>query len=152
MFQELAKHGIDETDQKILTLLTRDRKMSHQKIADEIGISRQAIDRRIAKGAFQVVLNRMDEKTEEILARGQRKAALKLIKLLDSDNQKISLEAAKILTNPLLVKKIELANTVTHEIIHRSRIGAEGQLIQEVIEIDAEETTEEDLPKSDFKV
>jgi DNA-binding Lrp family transcriptional regulator len=136
---DTSLHGaIDEIDKKLMMHLTNFPEASLAELARAVGMTKSGVRKRMLRPIFKKFLVQLRERTEDVIVRGQRAAALKLIKLCSSANERIALEAAKVLLNPLL-NKSTTEHKFSKELIFRSQIGSQGQLQQEVIDIQAGE-------------
>lgn len=130
-------YALDDVDKKLLQFTAKYPDATDAELMRLTGLSRHILQKRMARPAYRVMLKRMHETTEDIIIRGQRTAAQRLVELCRSSNEKLALEAARILLNPML-NKHTTETKFSKELIFRSQIGKEGQMMQEVVQIEDE--------------
>lgn len=127
-------YELDDTDQKLMQFMAKYPDAAVSEMMRLTGLTRHILEKRMERPAFVSMMRRVKESIEDIIIRGQRAAAIQLVKLVNSKNEKIALEAARILLNPML-NKHTTETKFSKEVIFRSQIGREGQMMQEVIEV-----------------
>lgn len=125
---------IDARDRAILQLLVDHPESTNNEIGKAIGVSAPAISKRRNKPAFKKAYADLLSTTDELMARAQKMSARRLLTMIKDPDKKIALEAMKLALGPLLNKH---SVDITKEIIFQTRIGTQGQLMQEVIEVDS---------------
>lgn len=125
---------LNGVDKQILQIIVDHPRLSNTAIGKMIGISESAIQRRRNKPAFLKAYSDLMATTDDLLKRAQKVAARRLIALIKDPDKKIALEATKMALSPLNNKH---SLDVKEEIIFQTRIGSQGQLMQEVIEVDS---------------
>jgi hypothetical protein len=130
--------AIDEKDKALMKYLSEYPDASLADLGRVIGMTASGVRKRMMRPVFQKFLRQLREGTEDIILRGQRAAAMTLLRLTRSSNEKTALEASRILLTPLLAKTTT-ENKTTKELIFRAQIGTQGQLLQEVIDVALQE-------------
>jgi len=125
---------IDARDRRILQLLVDHPEMTSREIGNQIGVSQPAISKRRNKPAFKKAYADLMSTTDELMARAQRMSARRLLTMIKDPDKKIALEAMKLALGPLSNKH---PVDIKEEIVFQTRIGSQGQLMQEVIVIDS---------------
>lgn len=127
---------LDDVDKKMLKIIYEHPQLTQVEIAKLLGVSRSTVQNRYAKLSFQKAIADMHASTFDILKKAQRAAMQTLMRLATQrDDNKIALDAAKWLTQPMLAKAEINVNEVK-EIIYSTRIAEGGILIKdkEIIE------------------
>ena len=125
---------IDARDRGILQLLVDHPTMTSNEIGKALGISQPAISKRRNKPAFKKAYADLMSTTDELMARAQKMSARRLLTMIKDPDKKIALEAMKLALGPLSNKHDV---NIKEEIIFQTRIGTQGQLMQEVIDVDS---------------
>ena len=125
---------LNGTDKQILQIIVDHPTLSNKAIGKMLGFSENTIQRRRKKPAFMKAYADLMATTDDLLKRAQKIAARRLIALIKDPDKKVALEATKLALSPLNNKHTV---DVKEEIIFQTRIGSQGQLMQEVIEVDS---------------
>jgi len=133
----LSDWELDEVDRKMLQIMTNFPEAQVKQICKFSGITYGQYRKRIARPAFTRVLKQFAEETKDILLKGQRIAAQKLVELVSSNNPQVALRAIELLLNPILNPLGPTGASGAEEIIYQARIGPQGQLMQQVINVAA---------------
>lgn len=128
---------IDKIDQDMLQFITEFPDADIDQISEHVKLSKSEVLKRSKRPIFIRYLNQITETLEETIQRAHKSAAKRLMTLTKSSNDRIALDACKTLLTPLLSKP-SLGGKKLAEVIHRSYIGEQGQLIQDIIEIEAQ--------------
>ena len=123
---------IDARDRRILQLLVDHPEMTNNELGKAIGIGTLSISRRRNKPAFKKAYADLMSTTDELMARAQKMAARRLLTMIKDPDKKIAMEAIKLALGPLTNKH---QVDIKEEIVFQTRIGTQGQLMQEVIEV-----------------
>lgn len=123
---------IDARDRMILQILVDHPDSTNNEIGKAIGVSNAAISKRRNKPAFKKAYADLMSTTDDLMARAQKMSARRLLTLIKDADKKIALEAMKLALSPLMNKH---QVDIHKEIIFQTRIGTQGQLMQEVIEV-----------------
>ena len=129
----LSKLEIDDVDRKILQLLTEHPGISVKDIAEAVGRGVNNIYDRMKRPGFVRAQKELQATTDELLLRAQKIAARRLINLIKDSDSKIAIDAIKIALAPHTNKRQVDQKT---EIVFKTRIGSQGQLLQEQEVID----------------
>lgn len=132
-----SAYEVDKIDREMLQFITEFPDVSIEQIAKHVEISNSEVKHRTERPIFIRYLSQINESVEDIMERAQRAAAKKLMALTKSGNERIALDASRLILMPILSKN-QIGNKKLAEVIHRSYIGEQGQLIQDIIEIEAE--------------
>ena len=137
---------IDEKDRRILQILVDHPDMSNQAMS-KLGISMSpaTIGRRRAKPAFIKAYKDLMSTTDDLMKRAAKMAARRLLTMIKDPDKKIALEAMKMALSAQMNKHTV---DIKEEIIFQTRIGTQGQLMQEVIEVDNKHISDT-LPKAE---
>ena len=137
---------IDEKDRRILQILVDHPDMSNQAMSKlGINMSPATIGRRKAKPAFIKAYKDLMSTTDDLMKRAAKMSARRLLTLIKDPDKKIALEAMEMaLASQMNKHTLETKS----EIIFQTRIGTQGQLMQEVIEVDSKRKSDT-LPKAE---
>lgn len=123
---------LDVVDKQILKLKSLDPRLDTRTIAKRVGMHHASIAARLKKPALQLALDKLNHTTADIMVENARKAAMRLSRLLDSQNEKTVIEAAKLCLAPMLNNH---THTVTAEsTTYRTTVQPDSTLLQQVIE------------------
>ena len=126
---------IDEKDRRILQILVDHPDMTNQAMSKlGINMSPATIGRRKAKPAFIKAYKDLMSTTDDLMKRAAKMSARRLLQMIKDPDKKIALEAMKMALSPLMNKH---SVEIKEEIVFQTRIGTQGQLMQEVIEVDS---------------
>ncbi len=132
---------IDDIDKSILKFMVDHPSMTIKAIAEQLSVSVNTVSRRMKKPGFIKARKDILATTEDLMVRAQKLAARRLLSLINHHEPKIALEAMKLALGPLNNRKqIETKS----EVIFQTRIGSQGQLMQEVVEV----SENKDKPKA----
>lgn len=97
------RFSLDDIDNRILSLILEFPKITDSQIGKEVSLCRQQVNKRKNKPAFQKRLSeRLSECQEQvinILLKAKTKAALKLTKHIDSQDDRVSIRACEDILN-----------------------------------------------------
>lgn len=125
---------IDEKDRRMLQVLVDHPDISNISMSKLVGMSPTTISRRKSKPAFVKAYRDLMATTDDLMKRAQKMAARRLLQFIKDPDKKIALEAMKMALSPLMNKH---SLEIKEEVIFQTRIGTQGQLMQEVIEVDS---------------
>jgi len=132
---------IDPRDRRILQILVDHPDITSREIGNVIGISQAAVSKRRNKPAFKKAYADLMSTTDELMKRAQKMSARRLLTMIKDPDKKIALEAMKLALGPLANKH---QVDIKEEIVFQTRIGTQGQLMQEVKVIEADSTHKSD--------
>lgn len=132
----LNKFNIDEVDKILLAHLANYPGATLKELGELINYTEGGVQKRMKRPAFQKAMERLNEKTMDILARVQRRATQRLMELVNDNDPRIALDAVRMALTPMLNKGTLEISTVK-EIIHQVKFGPHGELIKDIVEIKA---------------
>lgn len=138
-----ALYSIDTFDNKLIDFITKHPETTEKQRAEYMNCSQKRVRNAIQKPGFQRAMREIAASTMDILEEGQRLAALKVQELIGSYKEEISLQACKLVLQPLFVKKEQIELTNVKQVIHEVRFGKAGDVIssrEDILEI--EDTTQ----------
>ena len=131
------KYKIDDVDKRIIQHLLEYPDTTQKDLANQFGYSVSGIINRIKRPAFVNAMKDMHLKTMDIYLSAQTLAARRLMKLIQSSDEQVALKACNLALHPL-VNQATLNVNASVEKIYRVRFGEQGQMFQEVLDIEAE--------------
>jgi hypothetical protein len=122
---------LDDTDRIILQYILEYPGIKMAKIARILGTRENFIRHRVKKPAFRFALQKIQSTTEDLMVTAAKKAAIKLMELIEHPNPMISLGAVKI----ALARFVNKTQEPTEEEIikYKTTIESDGSLLQNVI-------------------
>lgn len=139
---------LDIIDKEILKMKSLDPLLTTRQIAIKLGVHQATIAYRLKKPRFRQVWDSIMETTTQAMERNARRAARRLMELIDHKNPRIALDAIKLALSPWINQyshQVSIAPTVTYQ----TTVEADGTLLQQVIEAETtdllESKTEENL-------
>jgi hypothetical protein len=121
---------LDNVDRMILQLLLEYPGIKMNRIAKMLGTRENFIRNRAKKPAFKFALQKLQSSTEDLMLTAAKKAAIKLIELIDHPNPLICLGAVKI----ALARFLKSQEPTDEEAIeYKTTIESDGSLLQNVI-------------------
>jgi hypothetical protein len=124
---------LDPTDRQILKCLVDFPLTNNVEIGKKIGVHPNTVSNRRKKPAFVKAYADLNSTTDDLLERAQKMAARRLLSFIKDPDKKFALDAMKVALSQRSQKK-EIQ--VKEEIVFQTRVGSQGQLMQEVIEVD----------------
>jgi hypothetical protein len=124
---------LDAIDRQILKTLVDYPLIKNTEIATKLSLHANTISKRRKKPAFIKAYEDLLSTTEDLLERAQKVAARRLLKFVTDPDKKFALDAMKVALSQRAQKK---EVQVKEEIVFQTRVGSQGQLMQEVIEVD----------------
>lgn len=136
----LDKYHLDNVDQLLLKQMVEFPESSLRELASVVNYSVPGVRNRLLKPAFKKALSELQQTTEESL-RGLAHYAIKKLKhLMDSDDERVSLDACKTVWTAY--QNISDSNANMTRISYEVQFGTQGQLFKN---IKAEEQKHESL-------
>jgi len=140
---EYSKYIADAVDRRILEHIARFPSARTPQIAEAVGMTRQQVHKRMTRPVFKRHLDNLFMSTKNLVKKAQEKAMREAIKILDAqgmdrDLLKIKVDLIKTVMAPIL-NKGTLDINEKQEVIFRAKVGASGTVLQEVIEVEAED-------------
>jgi hypothetical protein len=139
-------YEIDRLDRSILQLFVDHPTIKNTEVAKKLGICVTTIRNRKAKPAYKKAYSDLMSTSDELLKRAQKMAARRLLTFIKDPDKKFALDAMKVALSQMPQKReIE----VKEEIIFQTRVGNQGQLMQEVIVIEPKDAALDEPEASD---
>ena len=95
-------HILDEVDKELLRLKLEKPTISYSVLAEKIGMSLQHVFKRCKDETFQKALAEYQKHAIDIVRDAKQKAARKLVKLVDSSDERVSLQTCLALCADVL--------------------------------------------------
>lgn len=130
-------YKLDEVDHKLLRQLMEYPETTQKELAKMVGFSPSGLKKRIDRPAFKNAMKDIHLKTMDIFLKAQKLAARKLMKLVQSDDEQVALKACGMVMAPL-INQATLNVNASVEKVYRVRFGEQGQMYQEVLDLEAE--------------
>lgn len=135
------KYRLDAKDQQLLALVMEYPDAPLHELGEVLGgISKQAVHQRVTKPAFKKALSELLMQQEDLIAKIRNRALRKLQGLLNSNNERIALEAARLALGAILDPKSGADISMPVSITFKTRISESGSVTREVETIEAEKT------------
>lgn len=99
---------IDDIDKELIRLKIENPSITKTALSEKLGVCRENIINRLDKDSVKKAIIELQKGALDILLEGQTKAARKLIKLLDSSDERIVLKAASEILKGVLSDKIDV--------------------------------------------
>ncbi len=132
-----AMLDLDTVDRLLLKYIITYPDIKSSKIARIIGVEENYVRNRRKKPAFQLAIQKLQETTDDLMCEAARKAAFRLIELIDHENPVIALAAIKL----ALTKYINQISDATMDriLVYKTTIAPDGNLLQSIVkgEIDS---------------
>ena len=126
-------YEIDRLDRSILQLFVDHPIIKNAEVARKLGISLSTITLRKSKPAYKKAYSDLMSTSDELLERAQKMAARRLLNFIKDPDKKFAMDAMKLaLSQRAQKREVE----VKEEIIFQTRVGNQGQLMQELISIE----------------
>ena len=138
-------YEIDQKDRRILQVLVDHPDITNAALAKIVGLGVNTIGKRRNKPAFKKAYSDLMATTDDLMKRAQKMAARRLLALIKDPDKKIALEASKMALAPMMNKH---SLDIKEEIVFQTRIGSQGQLMQEVIEVDSKHISDTSTKES----
>jgi Ribonuclease G/E len=126
-------YELDAIDRQILKNIVDYPLIKNTEIGAKLGLHPETIGKRRKKPAFVRAHEDLMSTTDALLERAQKMAARRLIKFVTDPDKKFALDAMKVALSQRAQKK---EVQVKEEVIFQTRVGNQGQLMQEVIEVE----------------
>lgn len=122
---------LDSTDRLLLKYFLTYPEMKSSKLARILDCPEWYIRNRRKKPAFQLALQKLNGTTDSLMAEAAKKAAHRLIELIDHRDPIIALAAIKL----ALTKYINQISDATMDriLVYKTTIAPDGQLLQSII-------------------
>lgn len=125
---------LDVVDKQILKLKSIDPLLDTRTIAKSVGMHHATIAARLKKPAMRAALDKLHQTTADIMRDNARKAAMRLSRLLESQNERTVIEAAKLCLAPLLNVHTHTVNNTETATVYKTTVQPDSTLLQQVIE------------------
>ena len=142
----LASYKMEDIDREIIRLLVDYPDIKNKDLARVLSTNVEDIQSRKGKAIVKKALIELFQTNKELLVRTQQIALHRLMKLIQSTDESIALRATQIALTPMMNEyKFGQQDGAVTEIIFRSRIGPQGQLMQDIETIEDKPKTTLDL-------
>lgn len=122
---------LDHVDRLILKYIIAYPDIKSPKLGKIIGVSENTIRHRRNKPSFQMALLKLSGTTDSLMTEAAKKAAFRLIELIDHPNPMVALGAIKI----ALAKYINQISDATMDkiLVYKTTIAPDGNLLQDIV-------------------
>lgn len=103
--------GLDSLDEKLIQLYIAYPGIKKTEVAKALNICRANVVKRCKKQAVRDYINRYRLDAMELLKKVQNESINKLYELMNSDNPRIALEAAKTLSKASITDKVDMTSS-----------------------------------------
>lgn len=133
----LASYQLQDIDREIIRLLVDYPDIKNKDLARVLSTNVHDIASRKGKAIVKKALIELFQTNKDLLVRTQQMALHRLMKLIQSPDESIALRATQIALTPMMNEyKFGVQDAGITEIIFRSRIGSQGQLMQDIEKVE----------------
>lgn len=137
---EKKKGKIDPIDRLLILHLVDHPSATNAELGQLVNMTRQGIHLRRNKPVFREYLIELLGSTESHLKEAAARAAIRLGKLIHSDDETVATQASKIALTNHLTQKIDM--TIQPVIRYKTTVEADGSLLQEIMDEDKHDKKE----------
>lgn len=122
---------LNQTDRLLLKYLVTYPEMKSSKLAKILGMNEGYIRNRVKRPVFKFAMQKLMGTTDQLMSEAAKKAAYRLLELIDHPDPDIALRAIRI----ALTKYLNQISDVTMDriLIYKSTIAPDGNLLQTIV-------------------
>lgn len=129
--EELSKFdGLNDIDRLVILEKLKNPNITLEALSEKTKMSVPGLSYRMTRSAFKSAYLNLMGSTDQLLKEAAIRAAHKLNKLIESRNEKVSLESVKFALQNKIAQKIEVEQN--KKIIFETNVGYDGSLIQQM--------------------